>query len=123
MAKIIYEKPRKARIIEKEGVRYEGVLYEHGATVEIVAEKTDDDGDKFYYFSIGDIESCIGYYHHRFELLEEDGKPIVVDMNANTREVSTLYCNLKVKMKYGCEVLLKMCVRLFQTGVLSMGHI
>ena len=55
MAKIIYEKPRKARIIEKEGVRYEGVLYEYGATVEIVAEKTDDDGDKFYYFSIGDL--------------------------------------------------------------------
>ena len=97
MAKIIYEKPRKARIIEKEGVRYEGVLYEYGATVEIVAEKTDDEycqspySYELYKYQSGYKPDYFFFIHWSEVLYGRIGGNFALGMNLFTSSFGTFF--------------------------------
>lgn len=75
MTKIIYEEPRKARVIDAGGV--DKTTFKQWDIIDIYAECTDEDGDKFYYLSKEDCENTIGWYYERFELLEEESPPVM----------------------------------------------
>lgn len=73
MTKIIYEEPRKARVIDADGVRE--TVFKHRDIVYLVGELTYEDGDKFYCLCLNDLVAGAGWCHTRFELLEEETPP------------------------------------------------
>lgn len=77
MTTIVYEKPRKARVVDASTVS--GDIFKHGDIIDIYAERTDEDGDKFYYLSEEDRRIGSGRHHTRFELLEEDNNPTILN--------------------------------------------
>lgn len=77
MTTIVYEKPRKARVVDASTVS--GDTFKHGDIIDIYAERTDEDGDKFYYLSEEDRKIGSGWHHTRFELLEEDNNPTILN--------------------------------------------
>lgn len=73
MTKIIYDTPRKARVIDASGVSK--TIFEYKDIVDIYAEFTDTDGEKFYYLFAEDCMTHDGWWYKRFELLEEESPP------------------------------------------------